>query len=401
MRDSFDPALSVAGIPHGNLKIHALDVLSVAFLLIGVHRALTLGVRTLARGLGLALVLLFAVNFSRGVLDFGLQTGANNSRASLYFLAPLVYASTIPHGWDARVWRLIAGTGCVLVAIAFFYFATDGLRSVTQHALRNGIPVDSRPVVAAGALVILESAVLLIALRWPSPRVSVWLVAVAVAGCVALQQRTVWVAGLAVGLIGFARWSNHRIRDAESLVLGATGLLFLIVPLALWGFFQSSVLSTSARETTQANSTLQWRLTGWRELIASHHSLSDSVFGMPAGASWERSINSVSIGVSPHDLYVEQFLRSGLPGVVVLVALGLVLWSRRGEFASRAGLTPTCVGLLLLAQFVFTITYSLDAVQGLIIGIFIASLSPNKQAAPVSLVHANGAVLSARARGVP
>ena len=37
----------------------------------------------------------------------------------------------------------------------------------------------------------------------------------------------------------------------------------------------------------------------------------------------------------------------------------------------------------------------------LAIGTFIASPSPSEQAVPMSLVHANGAVMSARTRAVP
>jgi hypothetical protein len=396
MRDPYNPALFFAGF-----QVYVLDVLCVAFLLVGFHRALTMGARNIARSLALALVLLFVINVSRGVLDFGLQIGVNSGRASLYFLAPLVYASTIPHGWDVRVWRLVAATGAVLVGIAFFYFATEGILGATQQVLRNGVLVDSRPVTAAGALVVLESAILLAVLRWPSPRARVWLTVAAVVAIVALQHRTIWVAGLAVALIGFIRWSNHRVRGAESLVFAATGFLFLAMPLAYWGFSKTIVLRTSAIETTRAHSTFQWRLTSWKELILSHHSLNDAVFGTPAGASWARRVGFGVTSVSPHDLYIEQFLRSGLPGVVVLVALGLVLWNRRSEFASRVGLTATCVGLLLLAQFVFTITYSLDAVQGLIIGIFIAALSQNGHRVAGTPAYINSISIGPTVRGAP
>jgi hypothetical protein len=95
--------------------------------------------------------------------------------------------------------------------------------------------------------------------------------------------------------------------------------------------------------------------------------------GLPLGSIWERTINGVTTDVLPRNYYVELFLRFGIPGLLLLFVLCFMLWRHRTEIASKLGLTLV-VGLLLLTQLSFLVTYSPDIVRVLLVGIFVGTL---------------------------
>jgi hypothetical protein len=359
----------------GGFRVSAIDLLSAVFIVVGAHRAFTIGLRLDLLGAVIALVLLLTFHFARGVADFGLQEAANSTRPWLYFLAALLFAATVPVPWGARAWHLVAITGLALVLVSIPYLLTEGIRSSSRLIVRNGQLVTDRPISAAGALVILEAAVLFLALRWPSPRASGYCAAIAVGGVLVLEHRTVWAAGLAIGLVGFATWSRTRPREDASLVFGATGLVLLAAPLAVWGILANGSFRASLQEVTANNSTFAWRTQSWQELVSSHHSPLDVLSGGPAGASWARTVFGATQTVAPHDAFVEAFLRFGAPGVALFCGLLLTLWIKRRAVSSRDGLSANAVGLIVIAVALFSITYSPGPVQGLILGILVSSLS--------------------------
>lgn len=369
LRDSVDLSLTVSGF-----RISALDVFSVVLVVVGVARGLSLGVRTVGRGLAFCLLLLLVFHIARGVVDFGVQSAVNDARGWLYFTAGLVYAATIPGGSNRRTWTLVTAAGALLTAVAVPYLLIDGVHPASQMIFRNGGWVTARPIVATGALVILQSAILAPAVAWPSKRAAVYLAIAAGIVVVLLEHRTLWVVGLVVGLVGFIRWSNRRVGAGDTAAFAAIGVVLLLLPLAAWGFTRTGSLVTSAKETTSANSTFAWRTTSWRELVSSHHSISQLVAGEPSGTSWNRVINGHVADESPHDIYVDAYLRFGLPGVAIIFSLGLLLWRRRASVAAESGLTSEAVGLLLLTQLLYGITYTLDPVQGVIDGILVSGL---------------------------
>lgn len=370
IRDNFSLSIVVT-----SFRVSALDVLCAILLVVGIYRSLALGVRSVSRGLALLLCALLLVHITRGVLDFGLQPAINTSRPWIYFTAPLVFAATAPNPWDRRAWNAIASTGIALGLISIPYFLIDGLHTSSQYVYRNGVLTTARPIVAAGALMVLQAAILIPALHWRARERSIAIVGVMLVVVVLVQHRTVWVAGAAVAALGFVSWSRRRMQDAQSLVFGATGLVFLALPVVAYAFLRTTALVKSAAETTSSHSTLTWRTAGWNELIASHHSLLDLATGGPAGASWARQILDRTAVQSPHDTYVETFLRFGLPGLVIVAALGVAIWKGRVGIARYVGLTSSTVVLLLTTQALFGIAYQFDEVQGLILGIFISGLT--------------------------
>lgn len=365
-RDSIDLSVTVSSI-----RVSALDVLSVVLLAIGVIRAISHRVRGVVLGATLGMVVLLTFHIARGLAQFDLQTSLSDAREWLYFVAALVYAATVPGGWDRRVWRLLAVTGVLVAVIAVSFFITEGIGTATELIYREGESVASRPITAAGTLLILQAVILSLTLQWPSRRTAVYLAVGAGAVLLLSQHRTLWVASLLVGVVGFVWWSPRQNRDR---VAAATAVILLLLPIAVWGFSQTGPLVESASEVTSSSSTTVWRTTSWEQLTSSHDSASQLAAGNPSGNDLGRLINGNIVYESPHNGFVDAYLRFGLPGVFILSWLGLLLWFRRSSVSDGTGLTAQGVGLLLLTQLVFSIAYSLDLVQGLIAGALVSGL---------------------------
>jgi hypothetical protein len=370
LRDAIDLSVSIS-----DMRVYALDVVSVVLAGVGIARILSDGVQNVARGLVLALFLLLAFHVARGVGEFGVQPAVNEVRPTLYFIFALLYAATVPGGWDRRAWKLLAATGVLLAAIAVPYWITEGLGSAKSDVLVNGQLVTSRPINATGALLILQAAILAAVLRWPSRQTSVFAAFGAGAAVLLLQHRTVWVAGALVALVASFWWLVRHIHRDRSAVFAATAAVLLVLPLAVLGFTRTAPLVTSAKEVTRSDSSLSERTSGWRALLSTHDSPSELATGQPAGAGFARIEGGVLIARSPHDGFIEAYIRFGLPGTLCLLSLGLLLWFRRSEIGPATGLTAGAVGLLVLTQLVYSIPYALDAIQGMIAGILVAGLS--------------------------
>ena len=371
LRDTVDLTVSVS-----EFRIFPLDALAALLTAVGLGRLMLHGIGTLGRSLVLFMAVLLALHTYRGVAEFGFQAGINDARSWLYFGAALVYAATVPGGWDRRVWKLLATTGIVLAAIAVPYFLNEGLGSATAVIYRDGELIASRAIVAAGALLVLQAAILVAALKWPSPRLAAGLCAVLLTVTLLLQHRTLWVAMAIVAICGFVWWSLRQPERRRATVFAATGVALLLAPVAIWGFTRNESLVESVNEAASGESTFAWRTTGWKELIDSRDTLDHIVTGGPAGADQSRLVQGQIIDVSAHNGFVDAYVRFGLPGTLFLLALGVLIWRRRAEIATRGGLPASAVGLLILTQAVFAIAYSLDAVQGLMLGVFISAMSP-------------------------
>lgn len=356
-------------------RISAMDALALVMGAVGLGRLGLRGVPGALGGFALLLTLLLAIHLGRGIAEFGLETAVNSGRMTIYFVLALLYAATVPGGWDARVWRLVICAGAALAALAVPFWLSGGLGSAGESILRDGEVVTSRPVVAAGALLIAQAALLALVLRWPSRGAATWLALGGVFAVVLLQHRTVWVVVLLVTVAGFFLWAG-AVRVGESRrVLAVAGVCLLLLPVVGWAASRSGPLVQSTREVTTESSTFAWRTTGWRELLASNDSPAELLAGGPSGESLDRRIDGQVVDVSAHNGFVETYVRFGLPGAIALALLGVGLWLRRRQVAEGTGLPRQAVALLLLSQLVFSLAYSLDVVQGVIVGVFLAGLA--------------------------
>jgi hypothetical protein len=369
LRDPVDLSFIVSDV-----RVFALDLMAAVLGLIGLVRIVRRGSWGLAEGLILVLLLLLLIHVARGVAEFGLEPGVNASRRWIYFAAVLVYASSVPGGWDRRVWQVVSAAAFLLAAIAVPYFLVEGLSSSSDLVVRDGVLVRVTPVVGAGALLILQAMIIAPAIGWPSRRASLGLAAAAGVIVILLQHRTIWVAGIIVAAVAAAWWVSRQERIGRTTLIASAAIALVVLPVLVWAFVQTEPLSESLESATTSESTFAWRAEGWDQLISSHDSPSDIVLGGPSGEDWSRTLNDVVVNVSAHNEFVEAFLRFGLPGVVVLCAIGVLIWLRREEVGAACELPTYAVALLLLTQFLYGMTFELDVSQGVIAGVLVSGV---------------------------
>lgn len=369
LRDTVDLALEVS-----ELRITLADLMAIILTAVGATRILADGFRGVARGLAFALLLLVIVHALRGAVEFGLETGLNDARGWLYLAGTLLYAATVPDGWSRRAWGLLIAGGMVTAAIAVPFWLAEGLGTSSETILKDGEFVSSRPITAAGALLILQAAILALAFRWPSRSAATWVAVAAGLSTLLLQHRTVWIAAAVVAVMGFAWWSARRRQAEKAAVFAATGVLLLALPVAAWGFAQNGALVESASETTRSTSTLAWRTDGWSQLVQKDDSAPSVLLGTPSGADRSRVLNGQIVDVAPHNGSLDLYLRAGLVGLIVAGWMIVLLWLRRKPLAANIGLSSQAIALLLITQLIYSMAYSPDVLQGLIVGMLLSGL---------------------------
>lgn len=378
VRDAVDLSVVVADV-----RVTALDVISITLLGVGAVRFLSRGVPSFAHALVLVLVLLLVGHIARGVAVSDPQTALNSARGWVYFTAALVYAAAVPN-WGRSAWRVLLIGGVLVAGAAIALIAIEGVPSADEFVMRDGELISARPIVASGGLLVLQAALLAL-LSWRSQRAGLLVVGLVLLAVVAvLQHRTVWVAAMLAAVVGFALWARERRQGREMETFAVVGVVLLIAPVAVWGLTQAGPLVESAKQVTATDSTFGWRTTGWDQLVSANSSTAELVLGGPAGEDLTRFINGTEVTVSAHNGFVDAFLRFGLPGVLVLILLGVSIWRGRDQIAERLAIPSMAVALLLVTQLAFSVGYSLDLLQGLIAGILASGVIRRSAEQPVA-----------------
>jgi O-antigen ligase len=368
--------VSVAGI-----QIYFLDVLSLGAASIALVRIARHGVRSMPQGLAIGFFLLVVIHILRGMAQYEVQLAANSARPTFYFASALIFGSTIQIGRLAR--PLLATFVCAGLALALLavpFWLADGLGNSSQFVVHDGQLVTARPIVATGALVILEAAILAAALRWPTSRAARWITGICVVAVVLLQHRTVWLAAGAVLLVLAAHLLRNSRQSTAPRTFAGIGLACVVLPVLIVAFVSTGPLVQSVDEVTAQHSTFQWRTEGWEDLIQSHDSVGDIVTGTGAGSSYERLVNGVRVNASAHDGYIEVLLRTGVIGLVLLCGIFITVWRRRRIIAEGLAIPMIAVVLLLAAQLIFNVAYWLDGPQGLLLGFMVAAATSSTSA---------------------
>jgi energy-coupling factor transporter transmembrane protein EcfT len=208
-----------------------------------------------------------------------------------------------------------------------------------------------------------------------------------------LNRRTVWVAmvaGLAVLMLRDRRLGRRAIWLVVAVGVVAVGLF---VVLSGEGGGGKEPVSQSA----SATGTLAWRIEGWSELVTTWSKTPANWFvGEPFGSSFARKIEGSEVTAHPHDFYVETMLRTGIAGLVALLAVTAGLLRRLWRMPARGPgllLGPDVFPALLTMQLIWFITWVPGVEQGLVIGLALAlaisrrSSVPSPRAAPANGSH--------------
>ena len=370
IRDPLDLSVTVS-----TTRVFLLDILAGVLLVTAVIRALLQRRWDLGRILVFVLVVLLAIHIGRGVVELGLQTGVNNGRSWTYFVAALAYAATLREFPGTVLWKLVIVAGLILAAIAVPYFFVDGIKSASGQIVHNGDLINWRPVTAAGALMILQAAILMVGLGWPSRSLAIPLASALALILVLLQQRTIWVAGVALLLIA-AVWAvasrpqHRRAALAGLAALVAAVLVFVGVAAVVGGAFWDSITEPASKQ-----STLIWRTDGWGELIRANDAPSQILTGNPAGRGFERVLDLEAVDVQAHNEYVDAYVRFGIVGALVIICLWVLMLLRWRQAGTGSELGGRLALLLVVTQIAFTLTYALDVSQGIVAGALVCGMT--------------------------
>ncbi|MEU0217077.1 hypothetical protein ABZ281_19020 [Streptomyces sp. NPDC006265] len=372
------------------------DLLAACAVLVAVARLLQRGAPTRAELLLLlAVMCLIAWSLQRGAGTFGLASAANDARVYFWqFFASALYVATAPlHADRARVVvRLWLVTAAAYAALSLAGWANTGLHSVVDAATVGGQAYDARPVPARSALVLAQSAVLLLCPWGGNSSASARTVEYGPGGdrrgrkgrttdggrrrilpallclvlVVLLQHRTVWAIVIVMAVVG---WALVPARAGQRLACAAAALLSLCVVTLVFaaGMFGrvGSVLAGSFLETQDENSTFAWRVLGWQELLKGPKTLVEWLLGSPFGSGYDRWVGGVVISVSPHDYYLHVLLRLGVVGLLTLLAVYLLVWRRLGSVGNG---TPA-LRLVVVSHLVLFVSYSPFPEQGVLLGL--------------------------------
>ena len=242
-----------------------------------------------------------------------------------------------------------------LAVVAVLFIARNGLGTYSSTG--------ERPLNSGQALIVAQASLLALT----TERSGRWrLAAVGGFGLVVLsQQRTVWMATLAMALVLAYQPSsdgNNAARRRTRLGLGSA----LLGSIALVLFSPSELrnsLTTATSGISADNSTFSWRIEGWRFFFDEFgaRSIADKLVGQPSGTTLERVINNVVRTESAHNMYVQMLVTVGLVGLAALVIMFVI--ALRKSWRAQPVLAALIVGLC-----VFSIAYQIEAVQGIWIG---------------------------------
>lgn len=316
-----------------------------------------------------ALWLLCAITLASlvvGAFEHGLQAAGNDARTSFaYVLGPALYVVTAHPRRDladvvVRIWTA-AAVGYVLVALV--WWSRHGFGSSSSAVLVDGQVVGGRGVPAVAAFVVAQAAVMLLVVRATRPRVLL------VAGplllsVLLLQHRSVWAAVVAMAGGWLLLRPGGGLRKAVAggaLAFAGTAAVITMAGGPAGG------LSASLAESASNESTWEWRVTGWLQLVDRLQGMGDWLLGLPFGSGYERLVSDVVTDVHPHSFYVLMLLRTGLLGLALLAVT--VLASLRG--CGRTSSTGLLLWLLVVGEAAYWITYEPTLPDGLLLGLLV------------------------------
>jgi hypothetical protein len=385
----------------GGVRVTANDLLFVALSSAAAARLIRLERLTTSQRLLVAFGVLVAWALVRGASSFGIPPAVNEGRKFLVFVGAAVYFSTVEPHRDlldriGRIWLVVAAGLCVLTLLRW----TGSFVGITAGSYEGGGSL--RVIPAAGALVVAQGALIafpLVADR--SRRLLRYLAPTLLVFVVLLQHRTIWVIAAAGGL-----YLLFRERAFAGRILAALGVALVLFTVLLFTVFDGSddLLADQLSRSAQSTATFEWRMEGWRALVVQRgpDGPAEFVAGQPFGGGWERVMaNGNSVEVSPHSFYVEPYLRVGMVGLALLLALyaialrGSAAVGRqevtRTTAAAPTLLTPNVLHTVIAVQLLYYVTYTPDAAQALLLGLGLAVATqlagrrtPSRQALEVS-----------------
>jgi hypothetical protein len=371
------------GLPLGILGVNLLIDTAMWMVLLGTSFVLLLQYRKSFPRDALpffALMILFALSFSRGVSTFGKGAAEGGVNNLLTFVMPALAIMLVRPAFRLDAVRLahwLTSAGLCLAAVALLRWA-DLLPTPVE--LHDNLREVFHTLTADYSIIVGQAFIAAIYLHLVGRRSAWYLAGAGILGVITflLQQRGVWVA-TAAGLAWLAL-RTFRISTVRWLRLGAiTGaalsLIMVMAPIALFES-TSKIATINVHEAQKVDSTWAWRVEGYEEAIAQLLASGplDILIGPPAG--WAEGTHANVAVIYIHDRYIDTLANYGIVGFTVLLLwFGIltkrVCWpttSPRGTPArDQAG--AIFLEALLLSEMVYLIPWFGGPLQGAILGL--------------------------------
>lgn len=313
-----------------------------------------------------------------GVASAPLSTAVNDFRTYLGFVAPALYFSTV---FDTEARRAMLKpwfwTAMAMAAIVIVRW-TARLGGIELGVFGDSFDAAIRVLNGPKTMFVASAAVLLLLagsneVAWTEYRRERQLGTLLLILAILLNRRTVWLA-LIVALVLMLSWQGGAGKRAAKVA--GSGLVVLVVALTFsYGTLQGD--RTFAQSATDLD-TLEWRLSGWQEMLESHpEGPINYVIGMPFGSGFVRTNEGTEVEVGPHSFYVQTFLRTGIVGLAALVtAMGLAFVALLQRPSGHDGpLSGRLLVVLIVMQAVWLLAWTPGPEQGVILGLAVASAS--------------------------
>lgn len=327
----------------------------------GVLRTASMGGISRARALWLLCALVLFLGFVHGVVRYGVVEAAISYRQFFYISAGIFYFSTFDFGpqEQKRAVHLIIGAALMLAVAAMVLWLFPDWQPAGLAIGPSRYAFDDYRVIPAVAAMFLAIAFLIALPSWSLPQHGMLQRSAAplfLLMVVFLYHRTVWVA-LFVALAFLLASSRQRIM-MHIMALGL-GAMLLATIWAVMAGMEINVISASMAaafdEVARNDSSLAWRMVGWKALTARafDQGVATVLFGAGFGVDFERQIGWATIHHSPHNVFLEVFLTCGLVGMLayLLVFVGMALRLR------RLGADEGVDGLAMAAAVVAIVVY--------------------------------------------
>jgi O-antigen ligase len=370
-----------------SVRVGATDVLFVFLVAAGIARMLRLRRYSPFLRWLLLLGVVALVSLARGVLALGMAQSVSDFRQYMQFIGAALYFATFPPSarlYDriGRLWLAAAVPMMLLVSVRWLKVFAGVDLGIPMEQFGNDTAI--RVIDGPFTFFLAHAAMATVPVwQWQGERarrlrrLSVLLLLFVML----LDRRTVWIAMVA-GVVVLAT-RDHRLGRRGLAMVGAAAIVTTAVFIAFpSGGSDQEPLARSATST----STLSWRIQGWSELVAAwSENPADWFVGQPFGAGFEREVEGSDVQSHPHDFYVETMLRTGIVGLLALIALTAGLL--RALLRSWSGMATHDRGLfgrgvfpaLLVMQLVWFITWVPGPEQGIVTGLAIALVAAQRR----------------------
>jgi O-antigen ligase len=335
--------------------------------------------------LGYGCIVLFEI--IAGLKLYGTAAGVDGRNFFFYWCGALYFmtfaCSAAMLQGVSRYWVAVCS---LLLAIVYFRFVAEALSLPIAETWTAADPTGVRfRVINSSQAYLLGCVVIMLFQRYIMPesnRPSRILTVLFLVAVITLQHRSVWAVTV-FGIAALFVYPGVKIHNilGKMIVLGLVGMI-LLTPLLMAGYADNFIesIGTSADRATHLNTgTFGSRRKAWEHIMDYWKTLGfmDQFLGEPFGGGYAGS------KTSPHNMFFQSLLRTGIAGTVCLVAFYLAILLRlywQGLLENSPKFYPALFFMLITAQTAYYIPYGAQPEHGILLGIA-ASLTKRRIAA--------------------